>query len=404
MKKKLFLAVIAATLLTTPVQARELFQLTATLPTETASSSYTEISDLIEAVDNQSLLDLLTTYTPTSQTEIRLDVRGLQAQVNYATASTTLVFEVPSLGIYETFTGATRDESQELFEEYLKNNGNGILTDMLKKLVGTTAVDPVAGNPNSLMAKMGVADFGLGTDLGGAQMGKSQPAQNTLSILGFRFGSYSAGPYTQDVYTWPINYTYRFKSDPRKQLMVDIPITYIDTEGSRGYSSSLGVAFRYPITDNWSLTPALRVGGAGSIDQGSAAIIYSGSLVSNLNVFWGKNLISIGNMVAQYQTESIEIDEYSIDYDLTNTMIKNGIGIATPLSFKLFGKNSNVEFDVAHTAFFGDDIYIDSYFDFAISFGTHGTETELDNIRAGITYTVGNNSYDGFMFNVGYTF
>jgi len=404
MKRTLLSGALLSTLLITPAYGQELFNLTATVPGETASMSFDNISDIVDAVDNQSLQNILTTYTTVSATNISLDIRGLPTSVTYAANSTTLVFDVPSLHIHEEFTGANRDASQALFEEFLKQNGDGILRSMLQRLAATTAIDPVAGNPNSLMAKMGSSDFGMGTDIGNGQMGKTEPSDNTLSILGLRFGSYSAGPYTQNVYTWPINYTYRFDSDSRKQIILDIPITYIDTEGGKSYAASLGLGFRFPVTDYWSLTPALRVGSAGSIDLGSAAVIYSGSLVSNYNYFWGRNKISIGNMVAEYKAVSVDIGDYSVGYDLTNTMIKNGIGIAVPLKFKIFGKPTSVEADIAHTDFFGDEVFIDHYFDFAVSFGTHGTETELDNVRFGLTYTLGNNSYHGFMINVGYTF
>jgi len=404
MKQKLFPAFLLTALITTPVQAKDLFNLTATIPEESSSVSFNNISDIVNAVDNQSLETLLSGYTPVTAANLTLDLRGLASTITYAESSTTLVFSVPSLNILEQFTGATRDESQALFEEYLKKNGDGILTEILKELVATTAVDPVAGNPNSLMAKMGAADFGIGTDIGNGQVGETQSSDNSLNILGFRFGSYSAGPYTQDVYTWPINYTYRFASDPRKQIMIDLPITYIDTEGGKSYSTSLGAAFRFPVTDNWTLTPAVRVGGAGSPDLGSAAVMYSGSLVSNYNIFWRNSRISIGNMVSGFKAESLDVGDYSTGYDLTNTMIKNGIGFATPLNFKVFGKPTSLEVDAAHTDFFGDEIYIDHYLDLALSFGTYGTGTDLDNIRVGLTYTAGNNSYEGFMFNVGYVF
>ena len=404
MKRKIFSGVILASLIATPLYAKDLFNLTATIPGETASVSFNNVSDIVKAVDNQSLHTLLTLYTPISAASITIDLRGLPTTVTYAANSTTLVFNVPSLNINKQFTGSTRDESQTLFEDYLKKNGNGIFTKILQKLAASTAIDPTAGNPNSLMAKMGSSDFGAGTDFGGGQMGRTQPSKNTLDILTLRFGSYSAGPYTQNVYTWPINYTYRFDSDSRKQLIFDIPLTYTDTEGGKSYSTSLGIGFRYPVNNDWTLTPMVRIGGAGSVDLGSAAVIYSGSLVSNYNLYWGDTKISIGNMIAEFKADSLDIGGYSVGYNLTNTMLKNGIGFAVPLNFKMFGKPTSLELDIVHTDFFGDALYINRYFDFAMSFGTHGTESALDNFRVGLTYTVGNNSYNGVMFNLGYTF
>ncbi|MDH3392759.1 MAG: hypothetical protein OEL66_02040 [Desulfobulbaceae bacterium] len=405
MKRKLFSVVVLAALVATPVYAKDLFTLTATVPGETQTVTFNAIEDIVDAVDNQSLQTILGSYTPTSAATLTLDVRGLPATVSYAAFSTTLVFQVPSLNISKSFTGATRDASQQLFEDYLESDGAGILKQILQELVATTAIDPVAGNPNSLMAVMGAADFDNGTDIGGGMQAKGQSgsSRNTFD-MGLRYGYYSAGDYNQTVYSLPIKYTFRLDSDPRKQVIVDLPISYVDTEGGKSYAASLGLGYRFPINDDWSLTPAIRTGAAGSVDLGSAAIINSGSLTSNYNLYWDDVKVSIGNMAAQMQTSSISAGDYSIDYALTNTMVKNGIGFEGPVDYTIFGNPTSWQFDVANTLFFGDALYVDNYFDISASFGTRATESALDNLRVGLTITAGNNSYSGFRVNFGYTF
>jgi hypothetical protein len=254
------------------------------------------------------------------------------------------------------------------------------------------------------MSTMGASSFSSGTDLNGGQLAKGQSSNDNSLSVGLRYGVYSAGDYDQDVTSLPIKYTIRLDSDPRKQILIDLPLNYIDTEGGKSYSAVLGVGFRYPINDDWSLTPAIKAGAAGSSDLGSAAVIYSGSLTSNYNLYWDDIRVSIGNMAAQFQTSSIDSGDYSIDYDLTNTMIKNGVGFEGPLDYTMFGKPTSWQFDVAHTAFFGDELYIDRYVDVSASFGTRATESALDNLRLGVTYTAGNNSYHGVRVNFGYTF
>jgi hypothetical protein len=108
-------------------------------------------------------------------------------------------------------------------------------------------------------------------------------------------------------------------------------------------------------------------------------------------------------MAAQFESIAIDAGDYSIDYDLSNTMIKNGVGVEGPLSFTIFGKTTSWQFDVAHTAFFGDPLYIDSYVDVSMSFGTRATQSG-DKMRFGLTYTAGNNSFNGLRVNFGYTF
>ena len=405
MKRKILSAIILATLVATPVYAKDLFTLTAVSGGETATVAFDAIEDIVDAVDSTSLDALISVYTPTSVATLTLDIRGLPATVSYLDTTTTLTFIVPSLNISETFTGATRDASQQLFEDFLESDGGGILKKILQALVETTAIDPVAGNPNSLMAVMGASDFGNGTDIGDGQLAKGQAPSNANTLgVGLRFGSYSAGDYDQNVYTLPIKYTFRLDSDPRKQVILDLPISYVDTEGGKSYSVSMGLGYRFPMNDDWSLTPAARIGAAGSVDLGSAAIIYSGSLTSNYNLYWDDIKVSIGNMASQFKTTSVSAGDYSIDYDLTNTMVKNGVGFEGSVDYTMFGNPTSWQFDVAHSAFFGDDLYVDSYFDVSVSFGTRPTESALDNLRFGLTYTAGNNSYNGVRVNFGYTF
>lgn len=410
MKKKLLSGVTILIITANPVYAADLFNLTATVfrdtvPSQTGTASFDTIEDIIDSVDSQHLQSIIPSYTPTSAANIELNIRGLPATVTYAANRTTLVFQVPSLNISEQFTGATRDQSQDLFETYLEENGDGILTQMLQSLAATTAIDPVAGNPNSLMATMGASSFDVGTDVGGSQMIKGEtPSGNNLLSMGMMYGGYSAGDYSQDVYTLPLRYAIHLDSDPRKQVILDMPITCIDTEGGKTYSAAFGATLlRYPVTDNWTLTPAIRTGAVGSVDLGSAAILYSGSLTSNYNLYWDELRVSIGNMAAQFKTTSIDAGDYSVDYDLSNTMIKNGVGVEVPLSFSMLGKSTSWQFDVAHTAFFGDPLYIDSYVDVSMSLGTRAPQSD-GNIRFGFTYTAGNHSFNGLRVNCGYTF
>ena len=88
------------------------------------------------------------------------------------------MLKVPSAGIEHTFTGATRDEAQDAVTEYFKGAGGSDVTKVLQAAVRETAIDPVAGNPDSLMSLMGEADFAQGTDALGRYRGRrrAQPS------------------------------------------------------------------------------------------------------------------------------------------------------------------------------------------------------------------------------------
>ena len=389
------------------------FSLTLTVGDTTDSWGFTSIEDLFDATLPSDWRNLDVGYTDDSAAVAVLNVRGLTAMASFDAFSNTLVFDIDSLGIHEEFGDfATRDENQEDFEDWIESNGDGILTQMLQKLVETTPNDPVAGNPNSHMARLARASFAQGTDVGinvgsTSVRSASEAQQNQFRIAALNYGSFDAGSLTQDTIVLPISYT-KYMSDPRRQLKIDVPIMWMDTSGSDSYALSIGVGYRLPVTNDWSLTPGIRVGAAGSIDLGAAAISYSGSLTSNVNLYSGESLKwSIGNMIGYMATNEIDAGDYEVDYDLQNPMTKNGIALEGPLGGSMFGEPATWKVSVANTYIFGDDWYIDNFNDAAISFGTRkrgGTDKWTD-LRLGVTYTWTNvDDFEGWAVNFGYAF
>ena len=100
---------------------------------------------------------------------------------------------MPSAGIERTFTGATRDEAQDAVTDYFKGSGGSDVTKVLQAAVRETAIDPVAGNPDSLMSLMGEADFAQGTDFLRHADGTGVPEPCGLQRLGWRVKRESRG-------------------------------------------------------------------------------------------------------------------------------------------------------------------------------------------------------------------
>lgn len=403
---RLLSCAIAVMAMSSSASAKDLFSIELMVDGTTGRSTYASIEDIIDAVDDRSLSRIVSSYNSTSVATAVLSIRGIPATVEYRTSGTTLTFSAPAAGVDEiSFTGSSRDESQQLLEDYLKTNSDGILKKLLNYAVANTAVDPVAGNPSSLMGMMAANDFSQGTELDGGSplVTNSASARANAFGIGARFGQYSATGFEQNVYTIPIAYTVPL-DNPGYQLKFQMPVTYIDTEGTATYSGSLGIGVRVPVTDDWSLTPAARVGSVGSIDLGSAAVVYSGSLSSNYNMHYSDLKFTIGNTAGYFQTKSIDAGDYEIAYDLTNQMIKNGIGVEGPLDFAVFGEGITWQTSIANTQFFGDELYIENYTDISMSFGTRATDTSWSSLRVGVTYSFGSKDYDGARMNFGYTF
>jgi len=326
----------------------DLFNLSLCVEGELASAGSNSLMDIIDQIDESQLQGRFPGYEEgVSAGEFRLDVRGLPVTLGYDRDSTTLVFTVPSLGINESFSGGTRDISNDLFEDYIKQNGD----DILRELLRVSAVDPLAGNPASVQSQMAAGDFAAGVD----------PVYDTLKPgssfgLGARFGSYSTGQFTQNVFTLPLSYVYTFSNYDR--LIVRLPLTYMDVDGASAYRGNLGLAYKKNLTRRWALTPALGYGIAGSTDLGSLGHIFSGSLTSDLMLYDdSKYQLSMGNMAGYYLTLPVRLGDYSVDYDLKNTIIRNGLLFSTPLPHSLWGREFSVDLYLTDTRFFGDALY-----------------------------------------------
>jgi hypothetical protein len=377
--------------------------------TQTGSKSFKKIDDLVNLLDNNGLRSIVPSYTNTSAASAVLSVRGLPATATYAANSTTLRFQVPSLNIDLSFTGATRDQSQDRFFEFLKGKGSGIVSDLLKGLAAKTPLDPVAGNPNSLMAQMAGASFSQG--LGGG----AAPGSTTVAVdakdgsqvrfgLGARFGRYNQGDFKSQTFTVPLSFSWQFPSG--MAFLVDAPLTYAETEGSVSYAGSIGAGLRLPVTDTWALTPSVRAGGVGSLDLGSAAALYSASVTSAYSPTVSDQFsVTIGNMISYIRSVPLNVGDYNLDYNLTNYVFRNGLTVSQPLGLDLLGEPLTASVFIADTRFAGDALYVKSYQEVGIFFSTvKRFGLLLDNpLEFGVTYIRGKDS-NGIVGNFGFKF
>ncbi|NKC33793.1 hypothetical protein [Falsiroseomonas selenitidurans] len=387
--------------------AADLFRGSFVIDGQSASAGSNNIQDFADLFTNRGLRSLSSSYTDVSAATADVSLRGVPATLSYAANSTTLRFIVPSAGINESFTGATRDESQDLALEWFKGAGGAALTRLLRQAVATTAVDPLAGNPNSLMSQMGAADFNLATGAapsaglaGGSRFG-----------LGARFGSYSAGDHDTQTYSLPIGYRFDFGSSGT--LLIDAPMTLSSTSNAEAYSGSLGIGYRIPMRLGqpdwltWSLTPVVRAGAVGSTEIGSVGGIWSASLTSTLTLSLpGGGDLTMGNMFGRLDTLPIKIADYDISYELSNYIYRNGLVYTRPVG-EMFGRSVSASLFVLDTRFTGDDLYVKSYQEFG-AFLNIGDPIRILGapvpVRIGATYLTGENDYRGFTLNLGVTF
>jgi hypothetical protein len=379
----------------------DIFNLSICVDGAVSNVSATSISEIITQIDATQMSSRFSTYEDSVSAAIyHLDLRGLPITLGYSYGSTTLMFAVPSLGIAKVFEGGSRNASNDLFEEYIKNSGK----DISKELLRVSPADPVAGNPASIETQMAEGDFKAAT----SPVYEGLPAGKSLS-LDARFGSYSVGNLTQNVFTIPMSYTYTFSNYDR--LIVRTPITYMELGGATAYRGNIGIAYRKALFPRWSLTPAIGYGITGSSDLGSPAQIVSGSLTSDLVLHQSDTLrISMGNMVGYYATLPISFGDYSVSYNLKNTIIRNGLLFSVPIQRRFWNRKFTIDLFATDTSFFGDALYSRNYQEFGITFGpARATEKQDVNQSShpfglGFKYMIGDGDIKGLELNFGYRF
>jgi hypothetical protein len=393
---------LAALSAASPGFATDLFQINVDVTTPRvaeASTGFNTITDLANALTDSGLQSIVSAYNPNSSVATAtLNIRGLSATASYANASTTLRFVVPSAGIDISFTGATRDDSQTQFKNFLLKNGGSLMTALLQQVVASSPVDPVAGNPSSLQNSMAASDFNIGTGIGlqgseipgGAIANAGLLGQPNLVSAGGDVGIVNSGGYTSTVVSLPIRYTIPL-ADPRYAVTIDLPLTWVDTQGANSAFASLGVSLRIPVLTNWYITPGVRGGVAGSIDLGAAAIQYSGSVASRYDIYFHDLDITVGDAVAVAKTAPLSVGTISVNYDLTNELFTNGLQVEGSLPYTIFGDPTSWQAYGADTYVTGSKVYVDHYDEIGFTVGTrHGRNgQDWNSLRIGAGFTFG---------------
>ena len=335
------LLLIAFGLVTLPVAAvaDAPFSIEITVGGESRTFYVSSVSDVLDQTDESQLQTDFPQYTDVAAASARIDFRGLEMSLEFIRDRTTLRFAVPSLGITESFMGATRDASVEEFEEFMKSEGGDILNDVQKALIAQSPVDPIAGNPGSLMSIMAAGQFQSGFMDAATRIAPEAASAadtqdydpNNLTHLGVQFGQYNASGLVTRAVTLPLGHSFRIREGTGVQKVdLSLPVTLSDVEGAQSANVLLGLGLTYGISGRWSLTPAAGVGLAGSVDLGSAGGVSSLSLTSAYTLPYETWAISIGNMLGYYETLAFEFEGYNYDPGVSNTMLRNGVMISIP--------------------------------------------------------------------------
>lgn len=330
---------------------------------------------------------------------IALAYRGLPMSMAFADRSTSLTFSVPGLGINETFTGADRDESVEMLKDYLKKNGGSVLTRINNTLAATTPFDPVAGNPDSLMASM--VNTAAASAVSAISAVDRQSTTNTLGAE-LRFGQYSVAGEDVESYSLPLSYTVKFDHAPGHRLQFRMPLAYSQTNGEANtYSAAFGVAYTFPLMDGLEITPGIDYGAIVSEEMFSAGVLRSISLTTRYDFKLLEQDMTFANSLLQIDSEAVKVSEYDIDSALSNQVMSNTLVWRGEM-----GGGIKLQAFVRDTRYFGDQLYSEVTDEIGIAIGHRSVNSMVNReMYAGLSYlTTDRSEIDGIRFNMGVTF
>lgn len=386
------------------LSAREPYKAGVAVGNDTAIITASNLLDLKRKLSSDSIQELIPLYTPTSAVAIGMDIRGLEAITGFAANSTTLLVNIPRAGITVSFTGSTRDESLALFKEYLHDGGRN--TRLLRAYAKYSPIDPIAGNPNSLLASLGQADYELGrlSPLAGCDCSWSaQPVVHQFQA-GLKGTRSFIGGFDATAVTLPLRYTY--SPDLNWALIIDAPLTYLRNGGASSLYTSLGLGLRYPLTNAWSLTALSRFGSGGSLDLCTSGTFFTAGATSAYQMNFWDSVLTITNYAGYYTSTNFWLTGVNFNYHLQNYVFKNGFNWTSCEGFSFCNRTLNLGVSFVDTYFPSRKLYIRHYDEIGFSLITTGINPCLDYdcLTLGFAYQFGYNRFKGYSLNMTYQF
>jgi len=269
------------------------------------------------------------------------------------------------------FDATSRDEAEEAFEDWLRGDFDApgapsdAVGDLLHALVEHSPVDPVAGNPDSLLTRMFDADWRIGIrgpflpGTRGAWEGDTSRGWPGLFSTGPGYAHTESGPFSVDRLELPLSY--RANLAEPVSLILDLPLTATWTEGQISGLGSLGAGLQLRPFAWWSLTPMGRVGAVGSEHVGALAALYSGSITNRFTIPIGPLELGLATLFGASRTiDDLEVSDVELEYDLANQQLRNGAQLSGPFGIELLGAPAGFEVFGSHARFFGDDLFLES--------------------------------------------
>lgn len=379
----------------------------------------TTAEKFINRLGSTELSALNASYTLNSAAIASGRFNGIEMVMTFSANSPAVRFQVPSLGYDKSFTASSRDASIDLLEQDLQKGD--ILGQIMKAQAQSSPSSPITGVggliPNVVTSEFNQNFTEVATNVAAppaqaqaAAQTAAQGAGRASNLIGaaLQYGSFNSTDATGfknkvEVITLPLSYTFRNNIDPRRQLGLSIPITQVDVNGAKVYSAGLGMSYRFPVNDQWTLVPSGRISGVGSIDLATVSGVYTVGLTSVYIWDLGNFSVSMGNMVSYNSTLRLQAGDYAFDPKINNTSLRNGLLLSQPVTWG--GRRLSVEYSVVDNRYVaGVKPFVKEFQELGLTIGTNKNAFSARSfLRGGVTYTHGKGT-NGVSANIGYWF
>ncbi len=407
-KRYLQSCLITTALAAVPVSSQAaLFNISVSANGETYTDSFNDAEDSLRSIETEQLESRFSNFNENTDAALaNLNYRGLPMELSYGQNSTNLLLNIPELEISQTFTGASRDDSVDKLVDFLQSDGGDLLNKIMKHLAAVSPTDPIAGNPSSFMSTEAASLHDSATQ-STAENRAGEEGQDTNYVdFGLRFSSYRVDEEDIDQIHLPISYTVNLDGTDGHQLTFKVPMSYSSVNGEAdSYSLGVGVGYTYPVNNQLAITPGISYQAIGSVNQGTAAAVRSLSITTRYDFEAGGQAWRFGNTLAHMSTAEVSFDDYTIDPNLSNQVMINGImWRSVPI------EQFNMDVFFKDTRFFGDELYSERTDEIGFSIASENLMPDSVN-KTGLRFRVGGSyiftdrsEIDGFRLNMGASF
>jgi hypothetical protein len=343
-------------------------------------------------------------YTGSEQVTTTATLNGVPASFTYAVGSPVLQLVIPQLNISETFAGATREASARLLHDWLKNQE--FARSALYRYQAQNVANNPFSSPGGILWTTVASDFdssmGEAATYSAANQSASNGSSASLLGVGVVLSRHTIGGLGVNSAAVPLSYTVRNDIDPRRQAMLRGGLGIVDRAGTQSYSGRVSGAYRFPMSDQWALTPSVGAAISGSNDAAYSVGLVHTSVASTYLLEGNGFDVVIGNMLGYYQTIKPPVGQFAANPNLSQVAFRNGALLSQPIA--VGGRKLSIEYSASDTRYFGTTIYQRNSQELGISLGTNKSAyTSRSFFRANLAYQRAKDAH-GVVLTVNYWF